>query len=162
MRIHQRLIMIYFFFYIDSLPSTDSRRAVVSYSQKNTQVLVNSLETKPAQEKRDKVNWLARLDLNSVDWAIKLQPIQSEYLWLGHIFLNIEGKWQHKMTHKDWRIIKPQHSQLRENLKINVHLTHWRLETPEWDRVNWQTLQTQIRRRRTWHLIRASTVLQIV
>ena len=39
-----------------------------------TQVMVNLFKIEPDQEKWSKLNWPARQGLNSVDWAVKLQP----------------------------------------------------------------------------------------
>ena len=63
-------------FYGHSLPATDSNRAVVSYWQKYQHlVLVKHLGSLP----RNSVDMtLARHDLNSVDWAIKLQNKQTK------------------------------------------------------------------------------------
>ena len=56
-----------------SFPSADSRKDSYQFL---AQVLIYCLEDKPAQEKCGKVNWPAQYDLNSVDWAVKLQTNQ--------------------------------------------------------------------------------------
>ena len=58
-------------FFGHSLPSADSRRAVVSFWRKNVhKYTLTAQRTKLAQEKCSWVNWPARHDLNSVDWAV--------------------------------------------------------------------------------------------
>ena len=88
-------------FFGHSLPITDSSSAVVSYWWKYGHfVLVNHFgkkidkfrkshkqkpqptpNRKPAQEQCGQVNWPAWHDLNSVDWAVKLQTNKQSILW---------------------------------------------------------------------------------
>ena len=63
--------------YGHSFPPADSRRAAVSLWRKN--VHKYWLETKHANEKCGYVNCLVLHDLNSVDWAVQLQPNPSNH-----------------------------------------------------------------------------------
>ena len=62
---------------IDSLPSADLRRAVISFRWKNVhKYWLTTLKTKSALEKCVLVNWPAWHYFNSVDWVIILQSNQ--------------------------------------------------------------------------------------
>lgn len=67
-----------FFFYGHSLPSADSIRAVVAVSgERMCTLLVNSLCISLHRKSVDRLIDRLKNDLNSVDWAVKLQYKQT-------------------------------------------------------------------------------------